>query len=95
MPCRCDGMENSSRKTVQNELDSVTQNLCFLCGQIEGEKLWGRLGNPRIRIWWENHVKNDTIRVRENIVVVQKVKISGCIHRNVKGRAYTVIRTHF
>jgi len=67
MPCRCDGMEEADRDELQNKLDKVTQNLCFVCGEIEGYNEWAKYGSPRLILWWQEHLRNDTKRVTEKM----------------------------
>ncbi len=52
-------------KQLQERLDEVTQNLCYLCGTAETNALHILKGNKRLAKWWEDHQKADTKRVSE------------------------------
>jgi len=67
MPCKCDGMENDARNELEDRVDELTQNLCFMCGTITEKNLWKEFKNPRIKKWWKQHQKDDTERVTEAI----------------------------
>ncbi len=61
MPCRCDGYP-STESRQREEIDALTQKLCYLCAEI--------LSNPgdvqltlKIKEWWDNHYESDTKRV--------------------------------
>jgi len=66
MPCEgprgyyCD---NSQQKVV----DNLTQNLCYLCGELSRCGNLGIYANGRILAWWKNHQENDTERVTEKM----------------------------
>ena len=72
MPCR-DDRDNCGSDTVrigrlQERLDEVTQNLCYLCGTAEKNALHILKGNKRLAKWWEDHQKADTKRVKEQML---------------------------
>lgn len=73
MPCRCDGYDdNTEADELKAQLDEVTQNLCFMCGDITEKKLWKKFDNQRIEQWWKKHQKDDTRRVTAAIQVYVK-----------------------
>jgi hypothetical protein len=71
MPCR-DGRDDCGISTrthdqVVNRLDEVTQNLCFLCGEVEYRQYWETIENPRLKKWWREHQDSDRKRVQKEI----------------------------
>lgn len=71
MPCR-DDRDNCGSDTVrigklQERLDEVTQNLCYVCGTAEMTALHILKGNKRLAKWWKEHQTADTRRVTESM----------------------------
>jgi len=51
-----------------SRLDEITQNLCFVCGQLlEDDAAMEKYTNPRIQEWWKRHLESDTARVLINM----------------------------
>ncbi len=71
MPCQDGGpsepqVSESAYIKLKARLDEVTQNLCFICGNlVKNNQL--DLANPRILKWWEEHQEHDRKRVNERI----------------------------
>jgi len=69
MPCRCDWPDDRSvtyqrtKDEYRAKIDTLTQDLCFLCGTLQDN---GILGNASGRIleWWAKHKDSDERRVR-------------------------------
>jgi len=56
--------DGASDQALRDEIDALTQKLCFLCGNIEDEQLWGKIPkNKEILQWWKKHHADDTKRV--------------------------------
>jgi len=67
MPCRDDYNGPNSIDELRVKIDELTQNLCFMCGTVEGDELWEHFDNKRIKDWWKKHQENDTKRVTKAI----------------------------
>jgi len=69
MPCRSDfGDVGCDHSDYINEIDELTQNLCFLCGELQGDGLFRDYSNTKISKWWAEHQEKDTKRVRDVIL---------------------------
>lgn len=73
MPCHDTWAEEDSRRRdlqeLNNRIDELSQNLCFLCGQAEYNGVFEDLAfnNDRLRKWWKNHQASDTRRVQKEM----------------------------
>ena len=67
MPCECVGMDRYDDIRLSEELNIITQNLCYLCGELSRCGNLGIYANGRILAWWKNHQENDTKRVTEKM----------------------------
>jgi len=80
MPCRSDIADYSNPHTdnelkYKKEIDKLTQDLCYLCGQLEELERTDIL-NPRIQEWWIEHQTDDYKRVTKAMAeYVRKFKI--------------------
>ena len=61
MPCESYG--SCDHSSYEEEIDELTQNLCYLCGTLKHEKLYSRIATKRIKKWFDEHNRNDKGRV--------------------------------
>lgn len=83
MPCR----DHESDWGNQDKINALTQNLCFVCGNIESINGWSKLGNTRIKKWWDEHREADEERVTK--------KMDKLIQENVAWRNPQRLASHF
>lgn len=48
---------------LEGKIDILTQDLCFLCGQLEGQSQIKKVASCRILEWWKKHKQNDEKRI--------------------------------
>ena len=68
MPCRSDDYEPESEDSkMRREIDRLTQDLCYLCGEMTEAGVLKTYASQRILAWWEKHKKADLKRVKEGL----------------------------
>lgn len=71
MPCRDEfaatQTQNLCIEDLKNKLNEVTQNLCYLCGELKYNNELEEYANERIINWFEKHTEDDKKRVETNI----------------------------
>jgi len=78
MPCHDQWLEEDDRrrdlKELNNRIDELSQNLCYLCGQVEyiGEFEDLTCNNDRLRKWWKDHQNSDTRRVKKEMRQIEE-----------------------
>ncbi|MFA5572995.1 MAG: hypothetical protein WDA42_07785 [Candidatus Bathyarchaeia archaeon] len=60
MPCRCEGYSRTEYYTATNEIDSLTQMLCYACGNFIA---FGLSMPTELYNWWKIHEEADWERV--------------------------------
>ena len=62
MPCQYYSAGEERAETAKH-MNLLTQDLCFLCGQLVARELLEEVASLRILKWWQNHQHDDTNRV--------------------------------
>jgi hypothetical protein len=74
MPCMDNGPRDDHEqcsKTIKSQrrrLNEVTRLLCYLCGELEEDKILAKYTNPQLSTWRERHHEKDTIRVKTKML---------------------------
>jgi hypothetical protein len=70
MPCSDGGYPypDTEKAKLKERLDEVTQNLCYLCGNLQRIGALEDYANSRILAWWAQHDAADCKRVHEQMM---------------------------
>lgn len=77
MPCRCEGYSRTEYYTATNEIDSLTQMLCYACGNFIA---FGLFMPTELYNWWRIHEEADCERATKEMqdyisnMAIDKVK---------------------